>query len=99
MNDSPKTYWTLVGALGNRIDRLLESSADIISWFSMHYYEPTLRALTNQGWDIEKFPLIRFRSDNADILPDPNRGPRRVHEKAFFGHFRGRLGGAGGRQG
>ena len=37
------------------------------------------------GWRIDPFPLIWFKSDNTGILPDANRGPRRVYETAFFG--------------
>jgi len=57
---SAKTYWTFVGALGNGIDRLREPSADAISRCSMLHCASTIRSLTDQGWNIEKFPLIRF---------------------------------------
>jgi hypothetical protein len=87
---APESYWALVDCLGRNLDRLTAKSTPIVFWFSMHCYEPTLRALTDQGWNIEKFPLVRFRSDNSNILPDPNRRPRRVYETAFFGHCAGR---------
>jgi hypothetical protein len=83
---SAETDWTLVGALGNGIDRLGEPSADILSWFSMQHDASTIRALTDRGWHVETYPLIWVRSDNSGILPDPDRGPRRVYETVFCRH-------------
>jgi DNA modification methylase len=52
----------------------------------MQHYSYTLSTLTAEGWAVDPYPLIWYRSDNSGILPDPNRGPRRVYETAFFGH-------------
>jgi DNA modification methylase len=41
--------------------------------------------LEDMGWQINPFPLIWHKSDNAGVAPDPQRGPRRTYETAFFG--------------
>lgn len=83
--DTEDTYWELIGTLGRHSDTLVAESAHIMFWFSMDYYSETMIALELQGWRINPFPLIWFKSDNTGILPDPSRGPRRIYETAFFG--------------
>jgi len=82
--DSPDVYWNLVGTLDSAMSNVVAESAHLMFWFSMDYYTETLAALTNMGWSVNPFPLIWFKSDNTGILPDPQRGPRRVYETAFF---------------
>jgi DNA modification methylase len=53
-------------------------------WFSMDYYQETFDRLTKMGWKVNRFPLIWMKDDNTGILPDANRGPRRIYETAFF---------------
>lgn len=80
--DGEDTYWQLV-------EHLLSSgcaseSAHMIFWFSMNFYTKTVDALTAGGWKVEPYPLIWMKSDNHGILPDPNRGPRRIYETALL---------------
>ena len=82
--DTPETYRTLLGTLLTRCDNICAESCHIIFWFSMEYYAETLDALRTK-FEVSAFPLIWFKSDNTGILPDPQRGPRRVYETAFFG--------------
>lgn len=84
-DDSPETYRHLLGEFVQRGPDFIDDSAHLIFWFSMNYYDETLRALTLGGWKIDPFPLIWHKSDNAGIIPDANRGPRRTYETAFFG--------------
>lgn len=84
--DDEQTYWTLCQTLASNIDRLLTPSAHIMFWFSMKYYSQTLAFFErNTDFVIEPFPLIWMKSDNVGILPDPQRGPRRIYETAFLG--------------
>lgn len=83
--DSPDVYWTLIAALGDNIDRLVAESCHLVFWFSMDYYTETKLALEQMGWKVNPFPLIWYKSDNTGILPDPNRGPRRIYETALMG--------------
>jgi DNA modification methylase len=53
-------------------------------WFSMNHYDFTKQFLTSMGWNLNPFPLIWHKSDNAGILVDPNRGPRRTYETCFL---------------
>ena len=53
----------------------------------MNHYEETFRLLNEETpFTIDPFPLIWHKSDGMGFLPDPNRGPRRTYETAFFGH-------------
>jgi ParB/RepB/Spo0J family partition protein len=82
--DSPDVYWELIATLGDNINRLVSDSAHMIFWYSLDYHMETRLALEQMGWRVNLFPLIWFKNDNTGILPDPQRGPRRVYETAFF---------------
>lgn len=82
--DSPDVYWELLDTLAGAMDNVVAESAHLIFWFSMDFYQETLERLEAMGWKVNPFPLIWFKTDNTGILPDPNRGPRRVYETAFF---------------
>lgn len=82
--DSPDVYWTLVAALGENMERLVADSAHMIFWYAMDFHTETWLALTQMGWKVNPYPLIWFKDDNTGILPDPQRGPRRVYETAFL---------------
>ncbi len=89
--DSEDTYWGLLNTLAANLDRLVTPSAHLIFWFSMTHYQPTLSFLTKEtDFVISPFPLVWHKSDNVGILPDPNHGPRRTYETAFFGYRGGR---------
>jgi ParB-like chromosome segregation protein Spo0J len=82
--DSPETYWNLVDALGESLDRILLPSAHIMFWFSMKFYAETKAALENMDLVVQDFPLVWMKSDGRGILPDPTRGPRRIYETCFL---------------
>lgn len=82
--DDPDIYWQLIARLGDAMENVVADSAHLIFWFSMDYYERTREALAAMGWSVNPFPLVWFKSDNTGILPDPNRGPRRLYETALF---------------
>lgn len=85
-DDSEQTYWDLCQCLINSLDQLCTDSCHFMFWFSMHFYHDTLE-LFNSLSDIrfDPFPLVWVKSDNVGILPDPQRGPRRIYETALFG--------------
>lgn len=84
--DDPETFWELLRCLTDNLDLLLEDSAHIMFWFSMDNYEK-IRQVFEKDTDfkISPFPLVWHKSDNAGILPDYRRGPRRTYETAFIG--------------
>jgi len=82
--DSADVYWKLLDCLGRNMDSLVAPSAHLIFWFSMDYYNETMDILTRAGWRVNAFPLIWFKSDNTGVIPDAQRGPRRVYETAFL---------------
>jgi len=81
--DTPEIYWNLVDTLLNNLDNFCDPSAHLIFWFSMDFYQQTYDRLSS-AFSVNKFPLIWYKNDNSGILPDPNRGPRRVYETAFL---------------
>lgn len=82
--DSKDVYFNLLDTLEMAMSNVVSESAHLIFWFSMDYYQVTLDRLTKMGWKVNPFPLIWHKSDNAGIAPDPQRGPRRTYETAFF---------------
>jgi ParB family chromosome partitioning protein len=84
--DTARTYWVLCESLSANLDRLTTESCHFLFWFSMHNYHSTLHYFAEHS-DIafDPFPLVWLKSDNVGILPDPQRGPRRIYETAFFG--------------
>lgn len=84
--DEEQTYWDLCHCLIHNLDRLCTESCHVMFWFSMHFYQPTIDLFADMA-DIhfDPFPLLWVKSDNVGILPDPQRGPRRIYETAFFG--------------
>lgn len=83
-SDSEDVYWRLVQSLATAMGNVVAESAHLMFWFSMDFYQPTLEALTEMGWDVQRFPLVWYKSDNVGILPDHNRGPRRIYETCLM---------------
>lgn len=90
-DDSPDVYWNLLDTLAGSMDNIVADSAHLMFWFSMDYYQETIDQLSAMGWRINPFPLIWYKSDNTGILPDPQRGPRRIYETALIGSRGDRL--------
>lgn len=85
-DDSENVYWDLCRSLCANLNRIANESCHIMFWFSMHYYSPTLDYFArNSSFRLDPFPLIWMKSDNIGLLPDPQRGPRRIYETALFG--------------
>ena len=83
-DDSPDIYWNLLSAFTEYQDNFCSESAHLIFWFSLDFYAETKSRLEKAGWRVNPFPLVWMKSDNKGILPDPERGPRRIYETAFL---------------
>lgn len=83
-DDSFDTYARLLSSFCVNINNFAAPSAHLMFWFSMDFYEMTRSELYQAGWTVNPFPLIWHKSNNQGILPDPNRGPRRIYETAFL---------------
>jgi ParB/RepB/Spo0J family partition protein len=81
--DTPETYFRLLDQFVEHHDKFVAESAHLIFWFSMRYYTETIQFLRRSRFIIDDFPLI-WQKD-VGLLPDPQRGPRRVYETALFG--------------
>lgn len=82
--DSADIYWSLLDRLNLAMDNIVAESAHLIFWYSMEKHQDTFNQLSDMGWLVNSFPLIWHKSDNAGVAPDPQRGPRRTYETAFF---------------
>jgi len=84
-SDTPDTYWDLIRCLCLNLDRVMSPSAHLMFWFSMEHYEATRRIFRDLAPSLvfSPFPLLWQKSDNVGILPDSNRGPRRIYETAM----------------
>lgn len=85
--DSPELYQQCLEALARCMSDRVAESAHIMFWLSARIeivYETSV-LLKEMGWKMNPVPLIWHRSDNAGILPDPQRGPRQVYEVCLFG--------------
>jgi len=85
-SDSADDYWSLCRSLAESLEHIAEPSCHIIFWFWMKYYAETLDFFRKATpFKIDPFPLVWVKSDNVGLLPDPERGPRRIYETALFG--------------
>lgn len=84
-DDTEDTYFNLISCLLRNLDSLCDESCHFMFWFSMHHYSSTRDRFNSAGISLDPFPLIWMKSDNIGIIPDPERGPRRIYETAFFG--------------
>jgi ParB family chromosome partitioning protein len=85
-DDSEEVYWDLCRTLAAHLDHIAAPSCHFMFWFSMHFYEETMRFFKhNTDIKFDPFPLVWTKSDNIGIIPDPERGPRRIYETALFG--------------
>ncbi len=82
--DKPEIFFELLGNLLENQDNFIAPSAHMIFWFSFDFYEELRVKLQTAGWRVDPFPLVWFKMDNTGIIPDANRGPRRVYETALF---------------
>lgn len=81
-DDDPDVYWNLLHALTENKDNIFYSSAHLVFWFSMNYYCETVNALKKAGFSVNPFPLIWHK--DRGVIPDHQRGGRRVYETALF---------------
>ena len=84
--DTSDTYFDLIACLCSNLPRIATESCHLMFWFSMHHYTSTLECFSSlSDFVLDPFPLVWLKSDNIGLLPDPQRGPRRIYETAFFG--------------
>lgn len=82
--DTTDVYWYLLDQLERAMSICISPSAHLMFWFSLDFYQSTKERLEAMGWKVNPFPLIWTKSDNIGIIPDAQRGPRRIYETAFI---------------
>lgn len=82
--DGPEVYFALLDTLEMAMSNVVADHAHLIFWYSMDYHQMTIERLNKMGWKVNPFPLIWHKTDNTGLLPDPQRGPRRIYETALF---------------
>lgn len=85
--DTPELYQSCLASLRLCMADRVAESAHLMFWLSarIEIVTATFTVLEEMGWKINPVPLIWHRSDNAGILPDPQRGPRQIYEVCLFG--------------
>jgi ParB/RepB/Spo0J family partition protein len=82
--DSKSDYDKLLFTLHESMNNVVDESAHLMFWFAMEHYESTRLTLESMRWRVNPYPLVWHKTDNTGLLPDPQRGPRRIYETAFF---------------
>lgn len=82
--DTPEIFWELCRVLADGFGDLLENNSHVIFWYASHMYSEVSEYFTGAGFTVDPVPLIWLKSDSTGILPDPNRGPRRIYETALL---------------
>lgn len=82
--DGKDVYFSLLDTLEMAMSNVVADHAHLMFWYSMDFHQLTFDRLTAMGWKVNPFPLIWHKTDNTGLLPDPQRGPRRIYETAFF---------------
>lgn len=81
--DKPEIYFDLISTFLKYQDNFIAPSAHVVFWYSLDFHHETIELFRAKGWIVNPFPLI-WHKGNTGILPDANRGPRRVYETALF---------------
>ena len=81
--DKPEDYFRLIEVFLAKQNNFIAPSAHLVFWFSMDFYHETVSMFKAGGWVVNPFPLI-WHKGNTGIIPDANRGPRRVYETALL---------------
>lgn len=82
--DRPEGYFSLMHAFIKNYEKFGAACSHIMWWFSMTYYEETVKQFRDAKFRVDSFPLIWLKSDMGGIIPDPKRGGRRVYETALL---------------
>lgn len=83
-DDGEEVYLELLETFLKNQDNFIAESAHVMFWFAMDYYHLTKMAFERHGWSVNPYPLIWYKTNNAGIMPDAKRGPRRVYETALM---------------
>lgn len=84
--DSKDTYFTLLEALCQNLDKIMSVSSHLMFWYSGKHYRETMETFSRlaPSLSFSTFPLIWVKSDNAGIASDPRHGPRHVYETCLL---------------
>lgn len=87
-DDKGSVYIDLIRALCANLNKLMAHSAHLMFWcaadlFKIHETVKLFHELA-PSLVFNEYPLIWVKSDNVGILPDPQRGPRRIYETALM---------------
>jgi ParB/RepB/Spo0J family partition protein len=89
--DTPEIYWGLIEQFCKFAPKILMPKAHVLFWYPTAEYTKTIEAFESCGFSVNPVPLIWMKSDNTGILPDPQRGPRRIYESALLMSWGDRL--------
>jgi ParB-like chromosome segregation protein Spo0J len=82
--DTEEIFWECCRTLAMNKEKLMSRSCHLLFWFPMKNYETIREFFTAAEFRVDPYPLVWMKSDKVGILPDANRGPRRIYETAFI---------------
>lgn len=86
--DEASVYIDCIKALCQNLDRLMAHSGHLMFWCAADLFKvyETVKMFHELAPSLifNEYPLIWMKSDNVGILPDPQRGPRRIYETALI---------------
>lgn len=83
-SDSADTYWGLVNSLLGNQHRLVDEQAHLMFWHHPKYANETRQLFIEHEWEVNWYPLIWYKTNNAGIIPDPSHDPRQIYEMCLF---------------
>lgn len=85
-DDSQTVYFDLIHTLAKYKRRLISPSAHLMFWYSQSLEDETKARFASLFPDatVQTFKLIWHKSDNAGVVPDPQRYGRRTYETAML---------------
>ena len=91
--DSPEVYFNLVSSLLENREKIFAPSSHLLFWFSFTIrtkdgdfdnWTYLRETFTSAGFRVWPRPFIWLKADKSGIIPDPQRGPRRIYETCLF---------------
>lgn len=82
--DTEEIFWQCCRSLVDNADKLMKNTCHVMFWFPMKNYQAIRDFFLVNEFQVDPYPLVWIKSDKVGILPDPERGPRRIYETAFI---------------
>ena len=84
--DTPEIFFGLLEAFCRDLDKFMSLSAHMMFWYSAKHETKMFQMFRElaPSLEIQPYPLVWLKSDNAGISSDPKRNPRHVYETCLL---------------